>query len=69
MMLQPCAVNVSLLLTVLSDNITVAVIGRSCVGWFKHCHLVEVGVGSAGESSGGHLSKYNRVSQCHEMNL
>ncbi len=40
---------------------------RGYLGWFKYCHLVEVGVGSVGGSSGRHSS--NRVGQCHEINL
>ncbi len=43
-------------------QLTVSRHGR--LAWFKHCHLVEVGVGSVLGSSGGYPS--NRVGQCHE---
>ncbi len=41
--------------------------GCGLLGWFKHCHLVEVGMGSVGGSSIGHPS--NREGQCHEKSF
>ncbi len=50
---------------VMMSQLTVSGCGR--LGWFKHCHLMEVGVSYVSESSGGHPS--NRVGQCQEKNL
>ncbi len=48
----------------ITSQLTVSWLGH--LGWFRHCHLVEVGVGSMAGSSGRHPS--NREGQCHETN-
>ncbi len=53
---------------IIAYNVTVSwltVSEHCCLGWFKCCHLMVVGVASVGVSSCGHPS--NRVGHCHKI--